>query len=882
MKKTQRTLMAAAAVVTFAPGFSQGEILFREEFDSYVQGSIDGQLGMGLGTTGAWEVTGNGGTFTVGPGLSGQEGLVISSNVNSNVYVAHTVPGWGTGQLWFSYLYNEATYGGHFYVSGGENYAGAFGHPWTTTWGINNEGEGVGYAPKQTYRVVALLDWDAGTTTMWVDPDPSTAPVTDPADASFDAVAYKDEAQATTGRLRIGSWCSGVIDDIIIGTEYADVALAAPEVLPVAPFAVYPTEGEIGILLDETLIWTFNGATTFDVFLWKDGESVPESPNFTTGLASYSFSDLEPRTLYNWRIDSTNEQGTTTGSVFTFVTGDGVSAILPPTGASNVPSDLALSWTSSGAVSYDVYLWEEGEEKPATPTATVMEESYPLESLEPSTNYVWEVVSNYSSGSPTTSVQFTFTSDSGVPGELLLHEEFEDYAPGDLIGQFASGVGLDPSQVWAYQAVEGTFVVGEGLSGNQGVIVTGYDADNTDSVDAKVGHTVEGWGTGVFYMSYLYNQISARGHAYLSGGGSFNGAFGHGWQSFFAIDNVTNPGNVPYAAEQTFRLVAKIDFDAGTTTMWVDPEYEFDDPAAFKTDAQLANPILIIRSAGTDFIVDDVRIGTNFASVIAELDTSVGPDLSMVRNGGNLEFTWTSEDGMIYDLVSSSDLTTAPSTWPVYEDNSEIPADGDGFNELVIPIPSDAEMFFAVKAYMPPPTALFSSDFESDNGGLVAVDYSGGSGTGWAWGSPDSDNGYGSVVDSGNDGSSNVWALNLGTFSGAGDRGFYNTDTDAGLQLAVDLTGVAEATLSFSQALDLDGSDTVAINFLDVNDSNNVVASIPITDPDPNASPWEPRMVAVPSEALGKNILIEWRVISGGLSSEFIGLYLDDISVTTP
>ncbi|MBK1833739.1 hypothetical protein [Roseibacillus ishigakijimensis] len=863
------------------PGLGLANILFQEDFDSYNSGSIDGQPGLGLGMEGNWEQTGDAGDFTLAPGLSGGNGLFIRSTGNSNLYISHTVPDWGSGKLWMSYLYNELSYGGHFYVSGGDNFSGAVGHAWTNSWGINNVGEGVAYAPKTTYRVVALLDWDAGTTTMWVDPDPNTVPILDSSSPEFNAVAFKEEAQGANARFRIGSWCSGLIDDIRIGTEYEDVAIAYAEDLAVAPFVDAPLDEESNILLDTSLAWIPNGAVTYDVYLWKEGDPVPESPNGTTGSYSFQPGGLEAGTLYYWRVDSTNGAGTSTGEVWSFVTGDGVDAILPPDGAERVPLDLPLEWSSSDAETYDLYLWKEGEERPASPVATVAEEGYQYPAFEADTTYHWEVVSNYSSGSPTTSLQWSFTTGSGVPGELFLHEEFEGYASGSLIGQLGKGIGLDGTAAWEYQGNAGTFEIGPGLSGLQGVIAT---ADGTGDLDARIGHTVENWGEGVFYLSYLYNEIEYGGHSYVSAGGSYSGALGHAWTSNFGINNEEGPSFQPYTQEQTYRIVARIDFTANKTTMWVDPQYEFDSPTVVKQEVMSSTPRLIFRFYGTDAVIDDVRIGSDFQSVVEEIEVlGQRPQLQIARVGAELKLTWNNESGMLYDLLASEDLSLPTSDWAaVAEEFVGLAADESGVNEVSLSLPSEERTFYVVRAYQPPPTVLFSSDFESDNGGFEAVDLSGGAGTTWMWGMPDSDNGYGSVVSGGAESSQSSWALGLGAASEGGDSGYYNDSTDAALRLSVDLTAVTQATLRYSQALDLDGSDSASINFLDADAGNAVLGTFAVLDSDTAISPWENREIPIPAAAIGKNVIIEWKLTTAGFASEYIGWYIDNVSVTAP
>jgi hypothetical protein len=66
--------------------------------------------------------------------------------------------------------------------------------------------------------------------------------------------------------------------------------------------------------------------------------------------------------------------------------------------------------------------------------------------------------------------------------------------------------------------------------------------------------------------------------------------------------------------------------------------------------------------------------------------------LAVTQNGANLEFTWNSQTGKLYDLLSATDLTTAPATWGVWNGNADINA-----SFLTIPRPGDPKRFFALR-----------------------------------------------------------------------------------------------------------------------------------------------------------------------------------------
>ncbi|HJM64601.1 MAG TPA: Ig-like domain-containing protein [Roseibacillus sp.] len=269
-----------------------------------------------------------------------------------------------------------------------------------------------------------------------------------------------------------------------------------------------------------------------------------------------------------------------------------------------------------------------------------------------------------------------------------------------------------------------------------------------------------------------------------------------------------------------------------------------------------------------------------------------GPDplvLKISRNGGNLDFEWNSLSGMQYDLVSSTDLSSAPATWPPYDDGvttyENIPASGTDTNTLSGVVPLGGVRFFALTEEPIPP--LLSEGFEGGLGGFTVVDHSAGeTGTDWAAGAPISGSAGapnpGGFVDSGNGGSANCVGTDIG------DPGFHSADTDTCLRSPViDLTGVAGATLSFAQALDIEAADTAVVNIIDDTDDNpatNVISAAiyTATDGDPSNAPWASvAPIAIPGAALGQAVRIEWRFTGAGApGSDYMGWYIDDVVVT--
>ena len=208
---------------------ASGPLLVHEEFDGYDPADIDGQTGLGRGLTGAaWEQTQGSGTFRIAGGLSGANSLMLDSNgQRGDLRINHNLSVWGFGQLWFSLLYNESRTEGHFWSGGSSSFLGAVGHPnFNRTWAINGTTApgSVSFNRNETHRLIVLYDWDAGTTTLWV--DETTMPVTDPDDPGFDPVAHKAEVPPAPNRrifMTFQGGTEGRVDDIRIGTTFESV-----------------------------------------------------------------------------------------------------------------------------------------------------------------------------------------------------------------------------------------------------------------------------------------------------------------------------------------------------------------------------------------------------------------------------------------------------------------------------------------------------------------------------------------------------------------------------------------------------------------------------------------------------------------------------------
>ena len=171
--------------------------------------------------------------------------------------------------------------------------------------------------------------------------------------------------------------------------------IAAP---PAVPVLAAPADASSGSALDASLTWTSNGATTYDVRF--GGTNAPAAA--ATGLtsASYTPAALEHDTTYYWQVVAQNAGGTTEGPVWAFktiVAAPGTPTVAAPADSANgVPVNASLTWTASGATSYDIRY---GTTNPPPDTATgLVTASYTPASMATGTTYFWQVVARNDGG----------------------------------------------------------------------------------------------------------------------------------------------------------------------------------------------------------------------------------------------------------------------------------------------------------------------------------------------------------------------------------------------------------------------------------------------------------------------------------------------------
>jgi hypothetical protein len=186
---------------------------------------------------------------------------------------------------------------------------------------------------------------------------------------------------------------------------------------PASPGSPSPANAATGVSTAPTLTWSASGATSYDV---NFGTANPP-PLVSSGqsAASYTASALANSTTYFWQVIAKNASGTTPGPVWSFTT---AAAAPPPPGAPGSPNppDTAtsvsttptLTWSASGATTYDVSFGT-GNPPPQVSSGQSAA-SYTPSALANSTTYFWQVVARNTSGT-TSGPVWSFTTSTAAP-----------------------------------------------------------------------------------------------------------------------------------------------------------------------------------------------------------------------------------------------------------------------------------------------------------------------------------------------------------------------------------------------------------------------------------------------------------------------------------
>lgn len=138
--------------------------------------------------------------------------------------------------------------------------------------------------------------------------------------------------------------------------------------LPTVPASPFPANNASNVFLSGnkvTFTWTGNYADSFAIYLGTSSSALTKLADIAATSTSYLSPVLNPNTKYFWRIDATNTNGTTTGTVWNFKT-----ANVPSTVAGDYRSATNGNWGATGSAPVATAIWETFDGTNWTATAT--------------------------------------------------------------------------------------------------------------------------------------------------------------------------------------------------------------------------------------------------------------------------------------------------------------------------------------------------------------------------------------------------------------------------------------------------------------------------------------------------------------------------------
>ena len=206
----------------------------------------------------------------------------------------------------------------------------------------------------------------------------------------------------------------------------ADGYTNASSVPPVPPVLSTPVNGSTGVMTNPTFTWyPSSGAAWYRLQVSTDAEfttTVVDQGNLTA--TSFSVSSLAGNMQYYWRLNATNNAGTSDySSPWTFTTSpplpppDCPALTDPANQATGVPSNPTLTWNAStGATSYRVQVSTDSSFATTVADQTnIVATSVSVTGLATSTMYFWRANATNSAGTSAYSPTWTFTTVAPPP-----------------------------------------------------------------------------------------------------------------------------------------------------------------------------------------------------------------------------------------------------------------------------------------------------------------------------------------------------------------------------------------------------------------------------------------------------------------------------------
>jgi PLD-like domain len=380
--------------------------------------------------------------------------------------------------------------------------------------------------------------------------------------------------------------------------------------VPGTPTSPSPANSATGVNPSPTLTWSSSGATTYDVAF---GTSNPP-PSITAGqsAASYSPGTLPTGTTFFWQIAAHNSVGDTNGPIWSFTT----AASLPPpgtptnpapaSGATGVSTAPTLTWSASGATTYDVKFGTSNP--PASVTTGQSGASYTTPPLANSTTYFWQIIANNGTGSTAGPIWSFATQAAAVTDNVVVYAA--DIPSGNFHGSFST-------------ASDATAAAG----------VAAVSADN------GVANTTAPLASPVHYVDVPFEAPAGTAYTFwirlkALGNSKLNDSL------YVQFSDARSSGSPIYPMNSTSGLVINLATDSGASSLsnwgWVNGAYWLTQPATV-TFASSATHTLRIQVREDGFQFDQIVLSpSQFFNAAASCPTSCAGAPGPVNNDSTI------------------------------------------------------------------------------------------------------------------------------------------------------------------------------------------------------------------------------------------------------
>ena len=460
---------------------------------------------------------------------------------------------------------------------------------------------------------------------------------------------------------------------------------------------------------DVTLVWAKSDEGETDLSSWTNadgGGSYSFGGASQDDLLSHSIPGLDGDTIYFFRFFATSDAGSDWSEASSFATGLGESPA--PGDLTATPQDtpvgirVDLSWTDSynNETGFVIQRSTDAAFGGATDEFTVgaNETSFSDSSIVPNTTYFYRIAALGVSGRGPFSSNFEITTGDGPELGLVAHWKFDEGS--GFVAADSSGSGLTATQAgtegsWVTGKCDGAYEFGGGdshfeLSDSASLQLTGAltvaawvkpTGESCFGVIAGIDQT--GGSSNDMYTLKTNDADGLRWDLIAAADAGSNvsldspstlGAYSNQGADWVHVVGVLEPG-VAASLYVNGDLVAKDTTDVPVAIQSTSTAFQIGHNASNSGGFPLNAAVDDIQIYNLAASADDVAfLYNNPCGVLGEatsIQLTIAPN---AETPGSFDFSWSSNTGRVYDLVSSTDLSEPVQDWAVWDGLTGIPA----------------------------------------------------------------------------------------------------------------------------------------------------------------------------------------------------------------